>query len=288
MVFMTPDEAQELVEQMGLKIRSDARIDFDRTPHGRQRNFISDTSFFSLFTGAAVKASDVSNYEGADIIFDLGGSLPSEVKSAFDFIYNGSVLDNVFDPAACVRNISSMLRPGGVVFHYEGVAHFGWAYLKFTPEWFFDYYALNNFADGQIYLCAYEHFHRSSWAVYEWDAFIRDGSELHLTDSMPFPNEVVVMVIAQKGENSTNDRVPLQNHYRGGHHAPYQSAFLRFETSSRRTALRTALRLSPRKLTPVGWRNQLQRALRGTPDHAGNTGHSFIGNLGKPNPDQVF
>src|SRR5258708_9285186 len=71
MVFMTPDEAQRLVEQMGFTIRSDAHIDFDRTPHGRQRNFISDSSFFSLFTGAPVRASDVSDYEGADIIFDL-------------------------------------------------------------------------------------------------------------------------------------------------------------------------------------------------------------------------
>jgi SAM-dependent methyltransferase len=289
MVLMTPDEAQLLVEQMGFAIRPDAHIDFDKTPHGRERNFISDTSFFSLFTRASVRASDVSEYEGADIIFDLSGTLPAEVRDAFDFIYNGSVLDNVFDPATCIKNISRMLRANGVVLHYEGMAHFGWAYLKFTPDWFFDYYAVNDFADGQFYICACEHFHRSAWDVYEWSPFVEEGGKLRLTNPMAFPQEVVVLAIAQKGENSASDRVPLQNLYRGGQHAAYENAFHRFEKSTRRESFRKALR--PSKKREGFLRRRLSGALTTLFDksHTQQTaGHTEVGRLGRDNPDQKF
>jgi SAM-dependent methyltransferase len=171
MVFMTPEEARATVEKMGVPIRPGVNVQLDRTPHGKERNFISDTSFFSLFTDANVRASDVSNYEGADIIFDLSGELPAEAIGAFDFIYNGSVLDNVFDPASCMKNIARMMRQDGICFSYEGLAHFGLAYLKFGPDWFFDYYAVNGFADGQIYYCALNHFHRSAWTAYPMGCF---------------------------------------------------------------------------------------------------------------------
>jgi SAM-dependent methyltransferase len=289
MVFMTPDEAQQLVEQAGLTIRPDAHIDFDKTPHGRERNFISDSSFFSLFTGAAIKASDVSDYEGADIIFDLSGTLPAEVNGAFDFIYNGSVLDNVFDPAACIKNISRMLRVDGVAVHYEGLAHFGWAYLKFSPDWFFDYYALNDFADAQLYLCAFEHFHRSAWDIYEWNAFVNEGGQLKLTSPMSFPQEVLVLAIAQKGTASSNDSVPLQNLYRGDRHAAYVRAFKRFEKSARRESFRKALRPSPPQGGALGWRlRHLRTALLGRPRSPLVAGHAQLGRLGEDKPDQKF
>src|SRR5882762_1456781 len=136
-VFMTPDEAQQLVASAGVKLRSDARIEYDRTTSGGDfRKFISDRSFFSLFSNAEVVASDVSGYEGAEFIFDLSSNeLPPSMERRFDFIYNGSVLDNVFDPAACIRNISRMLKPDAAVFHYEGAVHSSPAYLKFTLDW---------------------------------------------------------------------------------------------------------------------------------------------------------
>jgi SAM-dependent methyltransferase len=289
MVFMTPDEAQRLVEQAGFAIRPDAHIDFDRTPHGRERDFISDSSFFSLFTGAPVRASDVSDYEGADIIFDLSGTLPAEVNGAFDFIYNGSVLDNVFDPATCIKNISRMLRANGVVIHYEGMAHFGWAYLKFSPDWFFDYYALNDFADAQFYLCAFEHFHRSSWDVYEWSPFVNEDGQLKLTSPISFPQEVLVLAIAQKGQGSSNDSVPLQNLYRGSEHAPYERAFRRFEKSARRESFRKALRPSLERDNSLRSRLDLLRtALLNKPRTPLIAGHLQVGCLGQDKPDQKF
>src|SRR6185312_12391271 len=76
LVVMTPDEAQALVAKLGIKQRTSAFIDYDKTPHPFPQKLISDASFFSLFSDAVVKASDVSGYEGAEIIFDLSGEIP--------------------------------------------------------------------------------------------------------------------------------------------------------------------------------------------------------------------
>src|SRR5258708_24998877 len=89
MVFLKPDEAQALVERSGIPIRPGAKIEFDKSAHGSERGFISDASFFSLFTDADVQASDVSDYEGADIIFDLSNQPPPQMLARYDFIYNG-------------------------------------------------------------------------------------------------------------------------------------------------------------------------------------------------------
>jgi 2-polyprenyl-3-methyl-5-hydroxy-6-metoxy-1,4-benzoquinol methylase len=60
-----------------------------------------------------VKAVDVSPYEGAEVIHDLNQPLPDRLRGTADFIVDGSVLDNVFDPATGLRNLTEMLRPGG-------------------------------------------------------------------------------------------------------------------------------------------------------------------------------
>src|SRR5690349_758226 len=270
MVFLTPDEAAALIERMGVAVRAGTSIELDRTPHGRECGFISDASFFALFADGDVRACDVSDYEGAELVFDLAGELPRATIGAFDFIYNGSVLDNVFAPARCMSNVSRMLKSGGVCFSYEGLAHSGPAYLKFGPEWFFDYYAVNNFADAQIYCCAFDHVHRSAWTAYQWDAFVADGDDLRWTAAMPVPAEAVVVSIAQKSEASTTDRMPLQNLYRPSHQ-PYQTAFRRFRESPRRGAIATSLRAPIVKKAPF-W----QRISGQVPDKT-VPGHTLVG-----------
>ena len=235
-VFMTPAEAMALVRKVGLEVRPTARVDICTMPHGKKNGYIADASFFSLFTDAVVEACDVTDYEGAEHIFDLSRELPAGLVGAFDFIYNGSVLDNVFDPAACLRNTTRMLKPEGSIFHYEGAAHWGTAYLKMSPDWFFDYYAVNGFADIQAYICAYSDIHASPWDIYEWSAYAGDGPPGNLAP----PKEQIVVAIAQNRPGTTVDRTPIQNVYRPDH-AAYRPAFDRAEKSPRRQVFRAAV-----------------------------------------------
>ena len=84
-----------------------------RTAITGSRSYISDTTFFGMLGVNLVHAIDHSDYEGADILVDLNRPIAPEYEGIADFIFGGSVLDNVFDPACYMRNITRMLRPGG-------------------------------------------------------------------------------------------------------------------------------------------------------------------------------
>lgn len=232
-VHMTPDEAQQLVSKLGVPRPPNAFIACDKMPNSKET--ISDASFFSLFSNAVVLACDVSDYEGAEIIFDLSAEIPSFLTSRFDFIYNGSVFDNVFDPAACIRNVSRMLKSDGRVLGYEGAAHASPAYLKFSPDWFFDYCAINGFADCQTFVATCEDVVRDPWQLYQFDAFTPEGNA---TWPMRLPAEALVIFIAQKGPDATADKTPIQAHYRPDAHAKYLNAFEVYKASPRRGVIR--------------------------------------------------
>lgn len=288
-VFMTPDQAQNLVEKMGIKIRPESKIEYDLDTFGRQNNFISDRSFFSLFSDANVTSCDVSDYEGAEFVFDLSGNLPDELRGRFDFIYNGSVLDNVFDPASCIKNISKMLKSDGVVFHYEGVKHVGLTYLKFTPEWFFDYYSVNNFYDSQVYVMTYNDYF-GDYSVLEYDAYYQDqnSSSDMFSPAMKIFGEAMVVVIAQNKQNSSVDKNPIQNTYRQSGDI-YHSMYKNCMESSRRKSVRENISKDSRAAIDCAVRKSsfrekvgkaiLGKAVNGCSDspHEETLGYKFIG-----------
>jgi hypothetical protein len=162
---------------------------------------------------------------------------------AYDFVYNGSVLDNVFDPAGAMRNISKLLKPDGVAIHYEGVtnaSNVSNAYWRFAPDWFFDYCALNDFADCQAYLCVHDNIHNSAWDILEWDEYTSHTGKWQLTRTKRFHGDAVVVVIAQNAPNATTDRTPIQNVYRPDH-LKYIQACANYQSSKRREALRRTI-----------------------------------------------
>lgn len=243
-MFLTLDDAVDMVRKWGITPRGKAEIGTfaSAVTHG----YISDRSFFSLFTDAKVVACDVTNREGADLIFDLTDELPADVLSRFDFIYNGSVIDNVFDPAGCLRNVARMLSASGRVMGYEGMASYrtSFAYLRMSPEWFFDYFAINGFSDFQCYVAAHKDIHKDRWQLYEWSPY--EGE--HFAADPVAEGELVAIFVAQKGAQSTVDRTPVQNYYRPDQE-PFRKGHILIEESPRRAHYR--LRFPPtRRLWP--------------------------------------
>ena len=90
------------------------------TRRGERARFISDDSFFRLFSNATDHCLDVSHYEFAEIVHDLCQAVPENLYEQFDFIFNWSCLDNIFDPATAMKNMSRMLRPGGRCLRVRG------------------------------------------------------------------------------------------------------------------------------------------------------------------------
>ena len=129
-------------------------IDIDRTTSyaiASGQDFISDQTFFGLLGVERVRAIDHSDFEGADIILDLNNPIPAEFAGTAQFVYGGSVLDNVFDPAAYIRNIACLMASGARLID-QNVASFHFhPYLIPSPAWYFDYFVLNGFDDCKVY-----------------------------------------------------------------------------------------------------------------------------------------
>ena len=212
-------------------------VELDRATLGAQAGagrFITDTTFFRMFGVQSVLAIDHSAYEGAEIIADLNRPLPDELKECADFIYGGSVLDNIFDPAAYIRNITQLLRPGGRLVDHNTCSFREHPYIAISPAWYFDYCVLNRFARCDVYVLETPRVACSKAPhVYALDVKIDDP--LIADGGLPPAGlATYVTVVAEKGRETDWRMTPSQDQYRGaeewGH---YRDQLLRMREASR-------------------------------------------------------
>jgi SAM-dependent methyltransferase len=255
-VMLTVDGAKALLAREGVEVRRNFLNEVDTSTIGSDvAPYITDRSFFSMFSDARVIALDVSDYEDAEIVHDLNLPLSHEYENIADFIFNGSCLDNLFDPATAMKSISKMLRPGGRVVHLEHGTPINGAILCYSPEWFFDFYAINNYADCKVFVCTFIKTITGPWRVSMWHPFYVEGNEHKLSATSLGIGDFFNIVIAEKDLNSTNDRTPIQSHYRVFQNDGTSSIYLRkyeeFSRSGRDFAILANLPMrptTPRKL----------------------------------------
>jgi hypothetical protein len=211
-VYLTVESAGMLIRACGIEPQ-DASIELDVETRGAAAlhgEFVSDRMFFAMLGVKKVIAIDHTDYEGAEVIIDLNVPLPELHMNSVDFLFGGSVLDNIFDPATYMVNVSKLLRPGGRVFDQNVISQVHHPYLLVTPAWLLDYYVVNRFKNLQIYI-----------------AEQAAGGFVHMYGVLASANEIVsdfgpprgslslgVIVIAEKGADSTADILPIQDQYR--------------------------------------------------------------------------
>jgi hypothetical protein len=229
-IHLTPERFAELMREEGMSIDPAIPVSLDTTTQkGAGRGFISDAYFFKVLGADNVIAIDVSDYEGAEIVHNLDTPIPAHLEGKFDFICNGSVLDNMFNPIMGLTNISKLLAPAGRVIHFEHSSNtVNNAYLQFSPNWFFDYYVVNKYADCKTYIALFYDLN-GPWSFYA--CIHEDGNEPRLFRSSRF---AMTAVIAEKAADSTWDRYPIQGIYRSRENrAEYLKCEERFTSSSR-------------------------------------------------------
>lgn len=208
-MFFPPKDAIALLKESALPIPD---IQFQKDDETRQASshYIRDDDFFRLLGVDRVKALDVSPYEGAEIIHDLTKPIPDSLERSADFILDGSTLDNVFDPATALRNISRLLKPGGRLLAVNLASNHYSPYTIQSGSWFLDYFAVNHFSDCKVYATVY-----SSLGV---NFFTPDLSKLQKSlpqvTNVESPHVMGWLVLAEKGLNSTWDKTPVQHQYR--------------------------------------------------------------------------
>jgi F5/8 type C domain len=175
---------------------------------------ISVSTFFSVLGVTSVKTIDISPYEGADLIVNLCFPIDERLEGTVEFIVGGSTLDNVFDPAQYLKNMSRLLRPGGRIVEINHTTDHNRPYIILPPAWYYDYFVVNKFSDCMLYvlehsdpICFYQ-------LVVNYNAVQSVGWGLIENFEDRTNNLAVVLVIAEKGNDSTWDIVPTQDAYR--------------------------------------------------------------------------
>ncbi len=199
----------------------------------------NDHDLISIITdNATYQCLDRSNYEGADIICDMNVPLPLYLQEQFDFIYNGSVMDNIFDPVTFIDSTSQMLKPGGRILHIECAAGTPGAYLMYSPEWFFSYYAINSFDDCKVYVTIAKeegiqtNFFKTD--LYLWQPYYTRNPDYKIIDACKsIAGLMHVIVIAQKGKNSTHEKRPIQMQYLDDETEDWRIKYHEFQQNTR-------------------------------------------------------
>jgi len=179
---------------------------------------IHDHDLLSCFSQARYRSLDRSDYEGADVVHDMNEPLPDSLKGQFDFIFNGSVMDNVFDPATLIKNTTQLLKPGGRILHLEHAGSYPGAFVMFSPEWLYSYYAVNNFKDCKTYVFLGNERGegRFNWfgPMFSWKPAFTQAENYDYESAIKSASGMMhVLVIAEKGEESTHDKNPIQMQY---------------------------------------------------------------------------
>ncbi len=204
-----------------------------------------DYDLFRSFSDIHIDALDVTNYENANIIHDMHKPVPAELYDQYDFIYDGSCMDNLFNPAEFLKNCSRMLKPGGRLIAIEHGSAFPGGYLLYSPDYFLDFFALNNYLDTLVFVCDFvghrsPHHIQSPWMLWNWNP-LRNGRVIEHS-SHPSHLNRLNLIIAEKGDLSTDERIPIQGQYRtneGLNEPTYQEACERFLNSTRLDYYRT-------------------------------------------------
>lgn len=127
----------------------------------------SALSYFRSCGYRETRALDVSDFEGAEIIFDLNEEeTPAHLIGQFDAVFNGGTLEHVFHVPNALSHLTRMLRDGGIAIHlspcHNWVDH---GFYQFGPTLFFDYYDAAGFAPLESALFFFDAKSPGPWEV---------------------------------------------------------------------------------------------------------------------------
>jgi hypothetical protein len=214
----------------GLTNRAPGEVEYDRETRGTEgKSFITDRYFMKSLGVNKFHALDVTDYEGADIVWDLGEAIPEKYYGKYDLIYNGSCLDNMFNPGVALMNLSKLLKLNGRMINIENASSWNDPYLIFSPGWFYDFYVSNNYKHCEIYLISYKDNDELYYGPWEMQFVNVPSNTSGAPPEVPRGIHLVLLTIAEKGDNSTDTVQPVQSQFRAT--KELQEAFRRSEAS---------------------------------------------------------
>jgi hypothetical protein len=98
--------------------------------------------FFNALGGQTVESLDYSDYENADLIYDLNKPLPDSLNNRYTVVFDGGTLEHVFNFPVAIKNCMDMVRVGG---HFISITpcnnQCGHGLYQFSPELFYSIFS---------------------------------------------------------------------------------------------------------------------------------------------------
>jgi hypothetical protein len=216
-VYATFAEVTEMLREEGIAPHPLPPGMSERTnlPGWRDRpeaGYTSDRAFFHALGGLETRAVDSSDYEQAEILWDLNRPVPAEHHGRFGTIFDGGTLEHVFDTRVALENVARMLRVGGRAIHTNPASNYvAHGFYQFSPALYYDWYAANGFTDPRCLIVEQPTWTQvgRGWRAWAWDP-ARPYS--HLCSRRP----LMLFFSAEKTATSTHDRIPQQGEFAGG------------------------------------------------------------------------
>lgn len=216
LVFFTGDELVALAREAGLELDF-GELELSHDPRLASQGCLGDRDFFSALGFDEVVSCDVSDYEGADVLFDLNDKLPEELADRFDLVFDGGTLHHVFDVPGALANIHRALKVGGRVVIGMGASsnHLDHGFYMFSPTLFHDYFTVNRYRLETEKLFEFESYwvegrlFSTPWRVYDYEP----GRLDQLSFGGWGGRQTALFVVATKTADSTGDAKPQQSYF---------------------------------------------------------------------------
>jgi len=164
------DEIEEVAREHGVNLRPPPE------PGGRpalQPGCASADYLFHRLGFDEVVATDVSNFEGADLVLDLNQlCVTPDQQGRYDVVLDGGTLEHVFHLPNALRNVLDFTAVGGRIIHVGPSSnHLDHGFYMFSPTLFWDFYKTNGLDIQTFYLVRYNMFTaaRERWLYGEYE-----------------------------------------------------------------------------------------------------------------------
>jgi SAM-dependent methyltransferase len=176
----------------------------------KKRGYIDDITLFKSLGFKQVHSLDYSDFEGADIIWDLNQPIPEKYWGRFDLIYDGGTAEHVFDFPQVLKNIHLLLKPGGIVIHASpSNNHVDHGFYMYSPQVYFEYYDVNRYRIVTSQIIEYSPNSKKSWSIYAYQPGVLDK----LSYGNFGKKMLLIHLVAKKVAISTSGVVPQQGSY---------------------------------------------------------------------------
>lgn len=222
-VYASHGEIERWAREQSTALAPVAEVALSHQPELAAAGCIDDRSFFRLLGCERVESADVSDWEGADHIFDLNLPVPASLAGRYDTLFEAGTIQHVFDLPQVFANLHTLLREGGRVIH--GMApstnHVDHGFYMFSPTLFHDFYTENGWRIEAEYFFEFfpywfrGRFHSTPWKIRRYTPGCLD----HLAYGGFGARQVALFVVATKIPGATADRIPQQSYFARFHGA---------------------------------------------------------------------